>query len=395
MSVIELTTFVVAPDRTSEMLSARSGMLSAFRKDRRGFVAARLVRVADDTWLDIVEWTDALAFDESRAKGANLPEIAAFFATVDELVSAENGVRYDDAADGLRAVRTIAYGPEPSQVGELYLPEGDGPFPVVVLVHGGWWTAMFDRRQVVPLAEDLVSRGFAVWNVEYRRIGEPGGGWPGTFDDMAATVDAVAHLDPAVDTARVLVVGHSAGGHLAAWVAHRSAQPDGLPGARPKVEPIGVVSLAGVLDLVDADSVALGDGLTDPDPDIPPNVPPPSHAEAWPAVAERAGDGITRLLLGGSVAEHTDRYAAASPVELAAGGVPVPVLIVHGSADEVIPPAYAQTYAQAAAAKGADVTLVVSPGADHFDVIDPDGHAWGVTRAWLDERLRLWRSSGA
>ncbi|MFE2544961.1 alpha/beta hydrolase family protein [Actinacidiphila glaucinigra] len=394
MSVIELTTFVVAPDRTSEMLSARSGMLSAFRKDRRGFVAARLVRVADDTWLDIVEWTDALAFDESRAKGANLPEIAAFFATIDELVSAKSGVRYDDAADGSRAVRTIAYGSEPAQVGELYLPEGDGPFPVVVLVHGGWWTAMFDRRQVVPLAEDLVSRGFAVWNVEYRRIGEGGGGWPGTFDDMAAAVDAVAHLDPAVDTGRVLVVGHSAGGHLAAWVAHRSAQPDGLPGAHPKVEPIGVVSLAGVLDLVDADSVALGDGLTDSDPDIPPNVPPPSHAEVWPAVAARAGDGITRLLLGGSVAEHADRYAAASPVELAAGGVPVPVLIVHGSADDVIPPAYAQTYAQAAAAKGADVTLVMSPGADHFDVIDPDGHAWGVTRAWLDERLRLWRSTG-
>lgn len=313
MSVIELTTFVVAPDRTSEMLSARSGMLSAFRKDRRGFVAARLVRVADDTWLDIVEWTDALAFDESRAKGANLPEIAAFFGTIDELVSAESGVRYDDAADGSRAVRTIAYGSEPSQVGELYLPEGDGPFPVVVLVHGGWWTAMFDRRQVVPLAEDLVSRGFAVWNVEYRRIGEPGGGWPGTFEDMAAAVDAVAHLDPAVDTGRVLVVGHSAGGHLAAWVAHRSAQPDGLPGAHPKVEPIGVVSLAGVLDLVDADSVALGEGLTDSDPDIPPNVPPPSHAEVWPAVAARAGDGITRLLLGGSVAEHADRYAAASP----------------------------------------------------------------------------------
>ncbi|MFF7211900.1 alpha/beta hydrolase family protein [Streptomyces sp. NPDC008238] len=386
MSVIELTTFVVAPDRTSDMLSA-------FRKDRRGFVAARLVRVADDTWLDVVEWTDALAFDESRAKGANLPEIGAFFATIDHLVSAESGVRYDDDADGSRPVRTIAYGSEPSQVGELYLPEGEGPFPVVVLVHGGWWTAMFDRRQVVPLAEDLVSRGYAVWNVEYRRIGEPGGGWPGTFEDMAAAVDAVAHLDPAVDAGRVLVVGHSAGGHLAAWVAHRSALPDGAPGARPAVKPIGVVTLAGVLDLVHADSVALGEGLTDFDGDVPSNAPPPSHPDVWPAVAARAGRGITRLLLGGSVAEHGDRYAVASPVELAGGGVPVPMLVVHGSADEVIPPVYAQTYARAATAKGADVTLVMSPGSDHFDVIDPDGHAWGVTRAWLDERLRLSRGA--
>lgn len=386
MSVIELTTFVVAPDRTSDMLSARPGMLSAFRKDRRGFIGARLVRVADDTWLDVVEWADALAFDESRAKGGNLPEIAAFFATIDRLVSADSGVRYDDAADGSRAVRTVAYGPEPSQVGELYLPEGEGPFPVVVLVHGGWWTAMFDRRQVVPLAEDLVARGYAVWNVEYRRIGEPGGGWPGTFDDMAAAVDAVAHLDPAVDAGRVLVVGHSAGGHLATWVAHRSALPDGVPGAHPRVKPVAVVSLAGVLDLVHADSVALGNGMTDSDADVPPNAPPPSHADVWPAVAAQAGDGIARLLLGGSIAEHADRYAVASPVELADGGVPV--LVVHGSADEVIPPAYSQTYAQAATAKGAHVTLVISLGADHFDVIDPDGHAWGVARTWLDERLR-------
>ncbi|MEV7992121.1 alpha/beta hydrolase [Streptomyces sp. NPDC086077] len=392
MSVIEMTTFVVAPDRTSKMLAARPAMLSAFRTDRRGFIAARLVRVAENTWLDMVEWADADAFDASRAKGANLPEIAAFFATIDELVSVRSGVRYDDAADGPRAVRTIAYGTEPSQVGELYLPEGDGPFPVVVLVHGGWWTAMFDHREAVPLAEDLVSLGFAVWNIEYRRIGEPGGGWPGTFDDVAAAVDAVADLDPAIDTRRVLVVGHSAGGHLATWVAHRAALPEGVPGARPGIKPIGAVSLAGVLDLVDADEVGLGSVLTDLDAEPPRGAPPAAHPEVWPAVAAEAGDGVARLLLGGGVAEHAERYAVASPVLLADGGVPV--LALHGMADEVIPPAYARTYAEAATAKGADVTLVESPGADHFGVVDLDGHAWGVTRGWLAERLRQAESGG-
>lgn len=386
MSVIEMTTFVVAPERTSEMLAARPGMLSAFRRDRRGFIAARLVRVADNTWLDMVEWADAEAFDVSRAKGANLPEIAAFFATIDELVSVRSGVRYDDAADGPRAVRTIAYGSEPSQVGELYLPEGDGPFPVVVLIHGGWWTAMFDHRQTVPLARDLVSRGFAVWNIEYRRVGEPGGGWPGTFDDVAAAVDAVADLDPAVDPRRVLVVGHSAGGQLALWTAHRTALPQGVPGALPRITPIGAASLAGVLDLVDADKVGLGSVLADLDAEPPHGAPPPAHPEAAPAVAAQVGDGITRLLLGGSFTEHEERYAVASPVLLADGGVPV--LVIHGTADEVIPPVYARTYAESATAKGGDVTYVESPGADHFGVVELDGHAWGVARGWLTERLQ-------
>src|ERR1700754_1625028 len=121
MSVIELTTFAVAAEKTAAMLAARPGMLRAFRADRRGFVSARLIRLSPGTWLDLVEWTDDSAWDESREKGANRPEIAAFFATIDRLISAERGARYDDEQDGPRSVRTIAYGPEPSQVGELYL----------------------------------------------------------------------------------------------------------------------------------------------------------------------------------------------------------------------------------------------------------------------------------
>ncbi|MEU6341771.1 prolyl oligopeptidase family serine peptidase [Streptomyces sp. NPDC046977] len=384
MSVIELTTFTVAPERTSAMLAARSGMLADFRADRRGFIAARLVRVAENTWLDIVEWTDAQAYDESSAKGGNLPGIAAFFATIDTLVSAESAVRYDDAEDGPRAVRTIAYGPEPSQVGELYLPEGDGPFPTVVLMHGGWWAAMFDRRQSTALAEDLVACGFAVWNIEYRRIGEPGGGWPGTFEDVATAVDAVPDLDPAIDADRILVVGHSAGGQLATWTAHRSVLPDGVPGARPKVRPLGVVTLAGVLDLVAADEARLGAELAEAGAQPPAGAPSPSLPDPWADVASRAHDGIVPLLLGGRVTEHGERYAAASPVLLENGGVPV--LVIHGTADDVIPPAYGRTYAEAAAARGADVTFVASPGDGHFDVVDPAGHAWNVARTWVEER---------
>jgi acetyl esterase/lipase len=141
MSVIELTTFTVKPEATAAMPAARPGMADAFRRDRRGFIAAKLIRVVEDTGLDQVEWAEDTAWDESRAKGGDQPEIAAFFATIDTLVSSDRGVRYDDAEDGRRAVRTVAYGPHPSQVGELYVPEGDGPFPVVVLVHGGYWLA--------------------------------------------------------------------------------------------------------------------------------------------------------------------------------------------------------------------------------------------------------------
>lgn len=179
MSVIEMTTFTVAPENTRAMLDARPGMVEAFRADRRGFVSARLVRVAEDTWLDVVEWTDDSAWDESIAKGANLPAIAAFFGTIGKLVGAERGVRYDDSEDGRRPVRTIAYGPAPSQVGELYLPDGDGPFPVVVLVHGGYWAAMWDRRQITGVADDLVGRGTPSGTSNTVASGSPAAGGPG------------------------------------------------------------------------------------------------------------------------------------------------------------------------------------------------------------------------
>ncbi|RJQ76640.1 alpha/beta fold hydrolase [Pseudonocardiaceae bacterium YIM PH 21723] len=375
MSVIEMTTFTVRPGRTQAMLDARPAMVAAFRQDRRGFVSARLIRVGDDTWLDLVEWIDDSAWDESKAKGANLPAIAAFFDTIEELIGAERGVRYDDAQDGSRAVRTIAYGPEPAQVGELYLPEGDGPFPVVVLIHGGYWTAMWDRRQVTALADDLVRRGYAVWNVEYRRVGDPGGGWPGTFDDISAAIDAVDGLDAALDTGDVTLVGHSAGGHLAAWAAHRDA---------PKITPVAVVTLAAALDLEAADATGFGSVLTDPDAEPPKDAPEPSRPEAWRAIASAAGGGIVALLLGGHRAERPERYRRASPLELPGTGIPV--LAVHGTADEAVPAEWSRRYVEKLTANGGDARYAEVDGATHFDLVNPAHSGWRTVIDWLSRR---------
>ncbi|GLY41887.1 hypothetical protein Amsp01_079100 [Amycolatopsis sp. NBRC 101858] len=386
MSVIEMATFTVTPENTEAMLAARPGMVAAFRADRRGFVAARLVRLDERTWLDFVEWTDDAAWDESKVKGANVPAIGAFFATIDTLVGAERGLRYDDAEDGSRRVRTIAYGPEPSQVGELYLPEGDGPFPVVTVVHGGYWTAMWDRRQTTGVADDLVARGYAVWNIGYRRIGEPGGGWPGTFLDVAAAVDALEGMDPALDTGRVVLLGHSSGGHLATWAAHRGVLPPEAPGANPGITPIGLVELGGALDLKTADATGFGAVLTDPDAEPPKDAPEPARPEAWPAVAAAAGDGIVKLLLGGHVAEQPERYAWASPLELADAGVPV--LAVHGTADEAVPAGWSRRYAEKTEAEGGTARYVDVEGGTHFDVVHPDHPVWPVVTGWIHDTVK-------
>lgn len=380
MSVIELTTFRVRPDRTTAMLAARPGMVAAFQEGRRGFVSAKLVRLDEQTWLDVVEWTDDTAWDESRAKGGDDPRIAEFFGTIEALVSARRGARYDDELDGRRPVRTIAYGPHPAQVGELYLPEGGGPFPVVVLVHGGYWAALFDRRAVTGLADDLVAKGYAVWNIDYRGLGD-GGGWPATFEDVATAVDAVATLDPALDPARVAVVGHSAGGHLATWIAHREALPADAPGAAPKVVPRAVISLAGALDLAEVDRTRLGAELADPDVVPPAGAPPAARPDLASAVAAAAGEGVAHALLGGHHEDVPQRYALASPSELPATGVPV--LALHGSADDIVVPAHSRTYA----AHAAKASYLEIADADHFDVINPAHESWRQAATWLTEHL--------
>jgi len=237
------------------------------------------------------------------------------------------------------------YGESDPQVGELLLPDGAGPHPVVVLVHGGFWRSAFDRSLMVPLAEDLIERGWAAWNIEYRRVGEPGGGWPGTFDDAAAAVDHLAALvagGAALDLERVVAVGHSAGGHLALWLAGRPNLAVGAPGAAPAVVLAAAVSQAGVADLVAAAEQGVG-------------------GEAVPD------------LVGGRPDEVPARYAACSPVSLVPLGVPT--LCVHGDADPLVPIDQSERWVAAAAEAGDEAELVAFAGG-HFEVLDPAHPSW-------------------
>ncbi len=236
------------------------------------------------------------------------------------------------------------YGEDPSQVGELHLPTGAGPFPVVVVVHGGFWRAAYDLSLGTPLAADLAGRGYAAWNLEYRRVGG-GGGWPATLLDVAAGIDRLAALAAAgtpLDLSRVVGLGHSAGGHLATWAAARPGLPVDAPGAGPAVALTGVVAQAGVLDL-------------------------------RLAADEQLGAGATQEFLGGGPDDVPDRYAVASPVQRVPLGVPV--VCVHGTTDTNVPPSQSEHYVRAATRAGDDAELVTVDG-DHFVLIDVGSAAW-------------------
>jgi acetyl esterase/lipase len=241
------------------------------------------------------------------------------------------------------------YGDDPSQHGQLFLPGGAGPHAVVVVVHGGYWRARYDRALMTELCEDLARRGLAAWNLEYRRVGN-GGGWPETFLDVAAGVDALAELDAPLDLARVGAVGHSAGGHLALWAAARGRLPGGAPGADPTVMPRAVVSQAGVADLRLA-------AVTAP------------------------SDEPTRALLG----SPSEIYALASPRELLPLGVDQ--LVLHGELDDTVSVEISRSYAAAAAAAGDPCELRVLPDTGHFEHIDASSGAWRIAADWLAERL--------
>ncbi len=237
------------------------------------------------------------------------------------------------------------YGADPSQVADLHLPStrsaGRGPYPVAVMLHGGHWQPRYGKLVCRPLALDLVARGWAAWNLEYRRLGAGrggGGGWPTTFEDVAAGIDALAELEAPLDLSQVVLVGHSAGGQLALWAASRPSLPTGAVGAFPRVAATRVVALAPVTNLV------------------------------------RAGANAVRLV-GGPVAEVTDRWAQADP--MTAGSPGIPVLVVHPTGDQTVPVARSREYA---AATGAE--LVETAGV-HRSPIDPSSPAWAAAAGWL------------
>lgn len=234
------------------------------------------------------------------------------------------------------------FGGDPSQVADLHLPSGPGPHPVAVVLHGGYWQTRYGKLVCRPLARDLARRGWAVWNLEYRRLGTGrggGGGWPQTFADVADGVDALADVDAPLDLSRVDLVGHSAGGQLALWAARRPLLPAGAVGAAPRVAARRVVALAPVTDLQRARV----------------------HAEQ---------------LLGGTLEQVPDRWEQADPVRAGAPGVPA--LVVHPTQDETVPVTRSRTYAERSG-----VPLQETPGR-HRDAIDPASAAWATAVRWLE-----------
>ncbi len=268
-------------------------------------------------------------------------------------------------------MRTFAYGSLADQVGDLYLPETALP-PIICLLHGGFWRLPWGRDHTAAIARDLAHRGFAVWNLDYRRVGTPGGGWPGTLKDVAAGIDHLADLaargEP-LDLRRLTVVGHSAGGHLALWSAsgrrrkgQAAACATGAPGAVGvgvdppcKVQITAAVGLAPVADLVLAHELGSGKG----------------------AVAD---------FMGASPQKAPERYRSASPAALLPLGVQQ--LILHGTLDDDVPVDVSRRYAAAAQAAGDDLTFLELEGAAHMDFVDPASAAYAQLCAWLETHVR-------
>ena len=261
--------------------------------------------------------------------------------------------------------RRVAYGEDSSQYGELRLPKGSGPHPVVVLIHGGCFKAAYaTTRDLAPMGDALKDGGIATWNVEYRRIGQPGGGWPGTYLDVGRAVDhlrALAREYP-LDLRRVVIVGHSAGGHLAMWAAARSRLP--ATSALHATDPLpvrGVIDLAGPVDLT-------------------------ANIAGYEALCR---DSVITSLLGGSPAAVPERYTQASPIKLLPLGIPQ--VLILGTHEDFVPLPFARAYAQAAAAAGDSVRLIVIPGVGHFETASPRASTWPLVesaiRALLDGRL--------
>ena len=248
---------------------------------------------------------------------------------------------------------TLSYGDLPDQVADVRLPSGDGPRPLVVVVHGGFWMAEFDRAQAGAQSVGLADAGYVVATVDYRRIGQRGGGWPGTFDDLAALTDAVPSLVASalpgrVDTTSTVLVGHSAGGHLAAWAAARHRLPAQSPWHRDTPLAATVVSLAGVLDLERSHKLGLG------------------------------GHAASRLL-GGSPSRRRDRYALADPTALLPTGGRL--VAVHGTLDETVPVEISRRYVDRALSAGDQVELLEIDGCGHYELIDPLSRAWPTVLA--------------
>ncbi|MGP0071280.1 MAG: alpha/beta hydrolase family protein [Bryobacteraceae bacterium] len=231
-----------------------------------------------------------------------------------------------------KANARIPYGKAPQQFGDIFLPHGAGPHQAVIFIHGGFWRNAYSLDHAGHLCAALAQAGAAVWSLEYRRLGDPGGDWAGMSDDI---VHGAQHLVPIatrynLDLKRVIAAGHSAGGQLALWLAAQQA-----------VDLRGVVPLAAVSDLRRAFALQLN-------------------------------SGVVGELMGGSPDRVPQRYAAADPMELLP--IPAPQRVIHGTADDIVPFDMSQRFAKASK----NSKLIPLAGAGHFDLIDPRAKVWPV-----------------
>ncbi|MDQ2843703.1 MAG: alpha/beta hydrolase [Acidobacteriota bacterium] len=253
----------------------------------------------------------------------------------------------------------IPYGPDKSQFGDLWLPETrEGSLlPLLVFFHGGWWESAYDLGYAGHLCQALKKDGIASWSVEYRRVGETGGGWPTTFQDAAAGFDFAATLAKKfpLNLSRVIVAGHSAGGHLAFWIAgrHHIDHHSEVYDPRPQVPLHGALSLAGAVDL--RLTIDLSGFFTF-------------------AHDRREVDA----LMGGRPPDVPERYQAGNPGDL----LPfhVPQVLLQGTEDDQIPPDLPSRWAEMSRRLGDTVTVDILPSADHFDLVDPESSAWPTVR---------------
>jgi len=269
------------------------------------------------------------------------------------MITAAEFMRFSPAPGNLRD----PYGAAPEQFGDLYLPSGAGPFPLLVLIHGGCWLHAYNLDHLGPLAAAIARAGIAVWSVEYRRVGGSGGGWPGTFLDIASGADHVFELAShyALNLERVAVAGHSAGGQLALWLAaSHKGEASELLAAPLRLKIRGVVSLAGLADLEKATTLG-----------------------ACGSVAGR--------LLGGLPHERRERYALTSPAELLPLGVRQ--VLLSGALDEIVPAAYVSAYAEAARRAGDEVHLKLLADCGHYELVTPGSSAWPAVLAAVKELL--------
>jgi len=254
----------------------------------------------------------------------------------------------------------VPYGADPLQFGDLWVPasaHAGALAPVVVLVHGGWWQSAYDLGYCGFLCQALKTLGVAAWSLEYRRVGDAGGGWPGTMQDVAAGFDFLPTLAKAhpLNLNRVIAAGHSAGGQLAFWLAGRHHIPhtNVLYEPQPTGALLGVVGLAGAVDL--RLTIDLG-GLFE-------------FANGKPSVES---------LMGGPPKQWPERYAAANPGDLLP--LSLPQVLVQGSEDDQIPSALPERWAEMARRQGDSVEVKIVRGEGHFDVVDPQSKAWPVVR---------------